>query len=300
MARAHPSEPAAAPAEAADAFLPLTAEQIAQQTDSGSFSRGKTYFRGGRIFAPLRRGALIQAQCHGSSGGPYRVEATLAIAGGKRRKNPVAYACDCPRGGFCKHVVALLLTWIDAPERFTARPPIADILAGKSQEELIALIELMVREEPDFEALLDLPIPVGGVLSAAPIDEAALRRQIEAAFAAQQTGRYGRGRRSGWYEYDDWESTSHIAGNLQQLIDLAQGYADADDWRNAVAVLAVISEMTIPHLSRFADPNGDLFTIVGECDRRLAEGLDAQAEAPEEDRLTPAERLRLIDALLAN
>ena len=47
----------------------------------------------------------MRAACRGSSGGPYRVEATLAVAG-EGGRNPVEYFCDCPRGGFCKHVVA--------------------------------------------------------------------------------------------------------------------------------------------------------------------------------------------------
>ncbi len=299
MARAQPPESPASPAGASEAFRPLTREAISAQTDSGSFSRGASYFRSGHIFAPLRRGPVIQARCHGSSGGPYRVEATLARSDERRKGNPLAYDCDCPRGGFCKHIVALLLTWIDAPEKFTVRPPIAEVLAERSREELIALIERMVRQEPDFETMVELPLPVAGGPSGGPLDEAAWRRQVEAAFAEQQTGRSKSNRRYGWYEYDDWDSCALIADSLQQLVDIADAYADAGDWRNAVAAYAVIADTTIPRLSRFADPNGSLFEIVSQCDVGLAACLDAQAEAPAEQQLTPDERARLIDALLA-
>ena len=91
--------------EDAPAPAALTAAQIRRQTDPGSFERGSDYFRKGAILDPIRRGSVLRAESRGSSGGPYRVEATLAPADAKGR-NPVDYACECPRGGFCKHVVA--------------------------------------------------------------------------------------------------------------------------------------------------------------------------------------------------
>ena len=143
--------------QATSGLAPLSDDIIARQTDSGSFSRGKTYFRGKRIFNAVRRGDLLRARCRGSSGGPYLVEATLAPADKPKSRNPVTYLCNCPRGGFCKHVVALLLTWIDRPESFDVRPPIADLLAGKSREELVALIEAMLAADPNLEPLIELP-----------------------------------------------------------------------------------------------------------------------------------------------
>src|SRR3954453_326343 len=117
-------------------FAPLSASSIESQTDSGSFKRGRGYARSGHIYAAIRRENTLRARCHGSSGGPYLVSATLAEPGKSKRKNPVDYACNCPRGGFCKHVVALLLTWVERPESFDVKPPLAELLAGKSHDEL--------------------------------------------------------------------------------------------------------------------------------------------------------------------
>lgn len=176
-------------------LAPLTEEQVRDQTDGGSFSRGRSYRRGDRIFDAVRRGATIEARCHGSSGRPYMVSATLAAAGSKEaNENPVAIGCDCPRGGFCKHVVALLLTWIEAPERFAPRPSIDELLAGKSREELVAVLRLALREHPELESLLALPVPGAGMPSGA-VDEIAVRREVARAFAALDGsgggGRYG-------------------------------------------------------------------------------------------------------------
>ena len=98
-----------------------------------------------------------------------------------KARNPVSYLCTCPRGGFCKHVVALLLTWVDDPVSFEVRPPIAEILTGKSKDELIALIDLMVRDHPNLEKLVDRPVLVANPLSDEPVDEEAIREQIATA-----------------------------------------------------------------------------------------------------------------------
>src|SRR2546429_447885 len=52
---------------------------------------------------------------------PYRVEATLCPTGGKSARTLADTFCSCPRGGFCKHLVALLLIWLHEPESFVVR-----------------------------------------------------------------------------------------------------------------------------------------------------------------------------------
>jgi hypothetical protein len=54
--------------QATNGLAPLSDDIIARQTDAGSFSRGKAYFRGKRIFNAVRRGDLLRARCRGSSG----------------------------------------------------------------------------------------------------------------------------------------------------------------------------------------------------------------------------------------
>jgi uncharacterized Zn finger protein len=274
-------------------LAPLTREGIEARTDAGSFKRGRGYAHAGRIFGAFRRERTLRARCHGSSGGPYLVEATLAPADKPKAKNPVSYACDCPRGGFCKHVVALLLTWVEQPERFEVRAPIADALGERSRGELIALIEAMVRDVPELEPLLDLPIPAASAASAEAIDEAAIRRQIAAAL--RDDGGYGR---RGWYGYDDYYgASSRMAGNLERIGALADDYANAGDWRNLLLVDATIVEEVAPNLTTMYDESGDLSSLLANADAHLSACLDAQGGLSEEEQLSPAERRRLLDAL---
>jgi uncharacterized Zn finger protein len=292
----------AAPTEPALEFAPLSPEAVAAQTDSGSFSRGRGYARSRHIFQAVRRQTTLRARCHGSSGGPYLVEATLATAGQKTKRNPVTFSCDCPRGGFCKHVVALLLTWIDKPESFEVRPPIADVLAGKSREELVALIVRMLGEDPELEDLLALPIPASGAAGDEAIDESAIRHQIAATLQDDENGYGRRGRYSYGYDrnwdYDDYPA-ARVAGKLERLIALAEESAEAGRWRNVVSIAATLVEELAPQFLSLYDESGGLSSIAVRADETLAKCLDAQRELPAEERLTDEERTRLIDALFA-
>lgn len=73
--------------ERATGLLPLSAEEIAAQTNQGSFTRGQGYDRSHHVFSAIRRDYTLRARCHGSSGGPYLVEATLATSDQERTRN---------------------------------------------------------------------------------------------------------------------------------------------------------------------------------------------------------------------
>src|SRR5690242_9454702 len=90
-------------------FKPLTATDVERRTDSASYRNGLSYERNDYIEDAVLRGTLLRARCQGQSGGPYTVTATL-VPGDAPRDDPLAgWSCTCPRGGFCKHIVALLL-----------------------------------------------------------------------------------------------------------------------------------------------------------------------------------------------
>ena len=300
MARTIDHPPAATRENDADHGLaPLSDDVIARQTDAGSFSRGKTYFRGKRIFNAVRRGDLLRARCRGSSGGPYLVEATLAPAAKPKSRNPVKYLCTCPRGGFCKHVVALLLTWIEKPESFDVRPPIADVLAGKSREELVALIEAMLAADPNLEPLIELPLPAAIASDAAPVDEAAIRRLIGNAFSDPEDEEYGGGY-GGYGSYDyGYDDFSFATGELERVVGYADAYLEGGHWRNAMLVSAVLAEQLPSELDVYPDEEGELGDLLRRTDANLAACLEAQERLPTEERFTDEERGRLIDAILA-
>lgn len=266
-------------------FAPLTERDVKAQTDSGSFSRGRTYFRNGHIRETVLRGDSIEAFCDGSDFAPYRVQATLAPLG-EPGENPRSASCTCPRGGFCKHIVALLLAWVDDPGRFIPRPPVTGLLAERSRDDLVSLIERMIGRYPDLGRLVDLPVvrAEAGSANEVTIDEAAIRRQARSAFALVDS-------------YDYRGGVVHGASDIYSLLELGHDYAMAGQWANAQAILTILFEETGDTVLTVVGDEGDLSNIVAECDAGLAACLGIQAELPEGERLSAEARERLLRTL---
>ena len=100
------------------ALVNLTEATIRQYASQESFQRGREYYEEGAVFSATQRGNQLLAAVQGSEYLPYRVCITL---------EPGALAqatCSCPYdwGGYCKHTVAALLTFIHPPSRWRSNP----------------------------------------------------------------------------------------------------------------------------------------------------------------------------------
>lgn len=94
---------------------------------------------------------MLKAQCRGSYSNSYSVSVECKPRG-------IANAwCSCPAEyeGRCKHVVALLLTWLHHPKQFLVVEPVEKVFEGKSREELVTMVKDMVEKFPELELVLN-------------------------------------------------------------------------------------------------------------------------------------------------
>ena len=274
-----------APSEAASRFATLTADDVKAQTDSGSFARGRAYFREGRIHDTVLRDTTIEALCDGSDVLPYRAQTTLPLHEDRGETMHTAF-CSCPRGGFCKHIVALCLAWIDDPKRFVALPPLTDMLGDRSREDLIALIVRMVGRYPDLERLVLLPTPRSdgaGSANEPTIDAGVIRQQARSAFVAVDP----------W----DWHAAAGSISELYPLLELGRGFVGAGEWANAQTVFTTVAEEACEVLLEFNDEEGEIGSLIATCAMGLVACFDVQAELADDKRLSDELRERLIQAL---
>lgn len=122
----------------------LTRDQIRQRCTGQSFERGSEYFHTGAIGNPGLHDWTLSAMCHGSDPTPYRVAVELM---------PMTIAdtsCSCPYNGQgdCKHIVALLLTYTEAPELIFSIDTLLDMLAEKPKGNLIHVISELLKRTP--------------------------------------------------------------------------------------------------------------------------------------------------------
>jgi len=116
-----------------DQWMGLTEADIRARSTEASFERGQRYDAGGAIRRRVRHEASLEAHVEGTE--TYRVQVWIGSDG-------IRTFCTCPydSGGDCKHIVATLLAWLNAPESF--RPPVdlESMLNRRNKRELVELL----------------------------------------------------------------------------------------------------------------------------------------------------------------
>ena len=248
----------------------LTVSKIRKLADGQSYERGEKYYHDNRILEPVRSGTELRAYCQGSGYEPYRVTATLT-------ENGVANSsCTCPRGGTCKHIVALLLTYARKPGAFNVQQPIDTALAAFSKEELVDLVKEMCKMEPDLTSLVE----VSSIQKQGKTGAKTYRRIVSNALRHDAS----------------WK----IERDLKALLDNADELAKTGDWPNAGEFYHAILAGTVsryPDWLLALDEEGDIAVLVDEA----AEGIDEclqKGKPLEETRFTWMKTL--LDAVLTD
>ena len=155
----------------------ITEAQIRALASAQSFERGKSYYQGGAIIEPLRQGLELRAECEGSEYEPYQISVAL------NPKGIGETSCTCPYdwGGICKHIVALLLTYAHNPQAFRHIEPLDKMLAGKSRDDLIVIIQDMLRHQPNLISVVELTKETQEIKPGQPMNVSVYRTQARRA-----------------------------------------------------------------------------------------------------------------------
>lgn len=246
--------------------IPSLAEHdIRERVGDQNYQRGLGYFRNDAITSPRREGSALKARCWGTADEPYRVSVTFAD--GKIDQAE----CSCPvgYGGACKHVAALLLTWQARPGDFVEVEELAASLERRTKPELIALIDHMLRRDPDLESLLELPLPKHR-RTGPPADRDAFRRQAAAVIHRHPAGQ--------------WGVEGIIATELQDLREIGDGFAGRDDLASAAAVYESLAVEVIENYEFYPYDEGELTGVVDDSVKSLASLLDRPSASVDERR----------------
>lgn len=250
----------------------ITEKQIRARASESSFSRGRQYHKEDAISNTIKRGDEIEGQCQGSMPYPYHIQ----VAFDKQDIVHTSCTCEYDYGGDCKHIVALLLTYLDNPELFEERPSIQDTLNERSKEELIALIHKMIEHYPDLQSLVDRPTP--GKQTVVNVDS--LRREMRQAFQPR-------------YDYYGEYETHGGVHSVYSMTDTAAEFAAQGDWKNASAIYRAIVEESLSLDEMMLDDEGEFVEGLNNTLEKLAACLEAPELA---DNIQ--ERQAVFDALL--
>lgn len=251
----------------------LTEAIIRSRVGEKSFSRGRQYYEEGAIMSPRVQGDLLKAKCWGSSPHPYRLWVRLGPDDIKEGE------CSCPvgSGGYCKHVAALLLTWLHESESFQEIEPLENALGQRDKADLILLIQKMIARYPDLEEMVYVT-PAGTASATASVNPDLIRRQVEQAI---KHGDYGH----------DYGAAAGIADELETIMQQANPYRERDDWLNAAVIYSTALDTLLSQYENIYDHDGDLGVVFGDGSEQLGECL--------EEIQQPEKRLEILRVLVA-
>lgn len=226
----------------------FTDADIRASANGQSYSRGYEYYQTGAVSDLVRRGSLLTAQVQGSDYAPYDVAVTLAEDGGI-----ADVVCTCPYdwGGYCKHVVAVLLKALNDQEDVTVKPDIEALLADLSEAQLRRLIGMLAEDQPKLVETVERNIrwlkmepPAGAAASpppasAIPVDLVAIRRDMHKEF--RRVTAVGGGYDDRYWD-NDMEGYFEADSVLEPHRELATRLLEAGDAARASDVIGVMIE----------------------------------------------------------
>jgi hypothetical protein len=231
----------------------LTPDQIQERCTEQSFTRGLEYFHAGAIGNPTLHGYTLSATCEGTDVEPYRLSVELMPTG------ITATDCSCPYDweGDCKHIVALLLTYIHAPDTILFLELLLDTLEAKPKSSLLQVISELLKRAPELapivQAYSDIPFtpPCPGPLPLVTI----YREQIDNIFGG------------GFLEQ---HQLHHVLSQLEDLRQHAESLAQLDETESALSILHALIHQSI---ARYSDTlqNSELPRFVDKCTQAFAQ-----------------------------
>ena len=250
----------------------LTEATIRNLTTAQSFTRGQAYLRSGAVLEIEQRDDLLLAEVEGSEYEPYQVRIRLDVGG------IVDADCTCPYdwGGYCKHIVAVLLTLVQQPERVTERTPVDSLLSGLDREALSSLLIDLLAVHPHLVDWVEARIAAQEGTRQIESEAAAGPRQRQTTLDPKPFRRQVRSILRGLRQMRPSEAYWAASGTVDQVREVmmqAEPFLEAGDGRNALIILEAVADEYVDTWFEFDDSDGDLGAFFGELGPMFAEAI---------------------------
>jgi uncharacterized Zn finger protein len=255
-------------------ILKINEALIRENATAQSFERGQQYSQSQAVDDLVWRDPFLQASVAGND--YYRV-----TIGFKNQKVDSAI-CSCPYdfGGWCKHIVAVLLQAKQA-KNIKERPSLNQMLEQLDLERTKKLVHSLVSEFPDIIAAIDVQV---GILTAPKSTRSKSLSKSEKSKAAQTKTVHPEIDRSPFrrqvryllrealhgddYNYYEEDPFSEI---LDQEIEKAKKFIEAGDSFRAFVMLYAVAEELCDYTEEIENYCGDMSDLVYGLDEAIAE-----------------------------
>jgi len=236
----------------------LTETKVKKMAGDKVFSRGYDYFARGYVREIVKTEKNVRAKVLGRGGTLYSVH----IKGeGKRLESN----CTCPFGGFCKHIVAVLLSLVKKSGSITqiSMKEVEDDLRSKSKDELVGIILDHASSDTDFmkSLLVETQIKVKKT-----VDVSFFRREID--------------RRLAEANYVQYPNVYEYVSGLEQFAEQIQRLAKSGFAREASELLFYFIKQSVDALenSGIDDSDGNFGEFITSLGEPYAKALKASRD----------------------
>lgn len=242
---------------ASDSLPTISEEEVRELATARSYERGMGYFVRGAILDPVREGNVLRAECEGSMPLDYRLRVEFDESGIGETW------CSCPYsyGGICKHLVALLLTWVREPDQFAVYDDLVTTLEALPKEALVALVAEMVQQSP---ALHDLVERYREQPETITTPSAPRPHRVSAAEYSREID-YIIGDGADWYHMDE------LISSLNTVQRTARSFAERGEFTNAAIVYTELLRGCVEGIEYCDDSSGNMGYLGQECAEALQE-----------------------------
>lgn len=245
----------------------LTLDQIRQRCTAQSFRRGTEYFHAGAIGNPVFHGYTLAARCHGTDIEPYSVSVELMPTGIATTRCSCPYDGDSGGYGDCKHIVALLLTYVHTPDSITSIDTLMTTLAEKPKESLLDILSEVLKHAPDLVPIVR--VYADGSDDPNGSDDTEAAPAMLAVYLERVDSIFGDG-------FLEQHQLQHVLIQLEALVEHAESLSEVGETEFALSILhALIHQSTV----RYSDTlqQQELPRFVKKCAKMFSEiAMEAQ------------------------
>ncbi|MEM9003164.1 MAG: SWIM zinc finger family protein [Cyanobacteria bacterium P01_F01_bin.86] len=235
----------------------LTLATIQRHATDQPYTRGQNYFQSGAVISVTQRQQVLQAEVEGNEPKPYRVTIHFDSGGVTRADCTCQYSYE----GWCKHVVATLLTCVRQPQTIEQRPTLEQLLDQLNWVQTQEMVQNLVAANPELIESVDFYVSqLGKPETSAPASPPQRQTSIDPMPFKRRAREILRHALSGW-EYGQEED--EIADEMGELIDRALAFVEQGDVPSARVVMQGITEGCAENWSDIDDFCGLTPTDVG-------------------------------------
>jgi uncharacterized Zn finger protein len=254
----------------------LTEAIVRAQANPQSFARGRELYQAGALSQMTLQANLLGGRCEGEQWPFYQVRAELDLGGVRS----ATCGCSYNSGGYCKHIVALLLAYAQEPEQFIARATSANRLAELDRAQLLALLAKLLDERPELNDWVEAALAAPSAAKPAKAPAPARKKKVD-------TEVYRRRVHDIMHSLDNMRASEaywHVGALVEELRGVektALEFLNAGDAETALRILFILVKEGHDGFEYVDDSNGELgafFDGVGAAMAEVILSLELSAD----------------------